>query len=431
FVRLLAAQRGLRFGLKNLKGDPSFRLATKGSDKPSEQLLREARYRALDQLAGETGAAVVALGHHRDDLAETVVMHLLRGSGPAGLGGFRPKTDRGRVTYVRPLYECSRAEILEFCRRRGLLWREDRTNRSRRWLRNRVRLDLLPLLEEQYNPRLRDILADNARWFQENEAFFESMARKALGLSRSRQQPPSALSLERLRGMELSVLARVLRIWVMAATGELYPPSGRQIEVLLELIAHPQGKGRVLCAGGVVFYCEGGRLRCERSKSARSAGIAGWVATTSQESKSLPSRAALPLFCLPAARLDLRRYNRDHQPRLFERARRRALDKTNATDLEQYFDADQIEGSLVLRHRRVGDRFRPLGAPGERKLKQFLIDCKVPQEWRDQLLLLCDARGILWVVGVRTGDRARLTAKTTNILRVRVKFERPTRRANR
>jgi tRNA(Ile)-lysidine synthase len=403
----------------------------------SEEVLRSARYMLLNAMAKEAGASVVALGHHRDDLAETVVMHFLRGSGPAGLGGFRPRAQLGGVTYIRPLYDCTRAEILGFCRRRALMWREDRTNRDKRWLRNRLRHELLPYLEKEYNPRLRDLLADNARWFQEDEDYFEARAREALGISRPKSHPPKSVPLDTLRALPPPVLARLFRVWVMAVTRRSLPPTGRQIEDLLGLIERPTSRGEVRCSGGVLFFARGDSLVCWQppEPGERFARPEEDHLPTVQPGEVQPPLLRLPSagLALPqtggqeigaadgqsGARIEIRRYDRRRQGRAFESALRRVRTETRATDLEQYFDADRIEGPLVLRNRRPGDRFHPMGALGSRRLKEFLIDFKTPAAMRDRLLLLCDAKRVLWVVGLRTADHTRLTAGTKNILRVR------------
>lgn len=230
FVRRLAQELGLPLLATKL------RLTKAEKEAASEELLRRKRYDALEHLAGEAGTAIVALGHHRDDLAETVLMNFLRGSGPAGLAGFAPKARMGRITLVRPLYDCTRAEIVEFCRRRRLGWREDSSNRDLRWMRNRVRLELLPMLERTYNWRLRDLLVDNAFWFRQDERCLEGLAREALGLAGRRRKAPRSLPLDRLAALPVAVLARLFRIWVMAAGGATAPPSGRQIQELIRLV---------------------------------------------------------------------------------------------------------------------------------------------------------------------------------------------------
>lgn len=453
FVRRLAARYGIAFhGTKLDLGKTS-----KSSQAVSEEWLREKRYEAIERLARDAGASVVALGHHRDDLAETVLMRFLRGSGPSGLGGFRPRTRRGDLTLVRPLYDCTRDDILKFCKRRGLRWRQDRTNRDTRWLRNRIRHELLPMLEKAYNPRLRDLLADNARWFQEDEAFFEAKARRVLGLSQRKGRSPRSLALATLRTVEPPVLARLFRIWVMAVSGMSLPPTGRQIEELVALVGRPTSRGEVRCAGGVTFFVQSGNLtwRFTASSESPAQGENDDLVACDRIGKTQP-----PLFRLPAEgvtllsdlgarhaapatllrtekqqivsadkrstfHIEIRRYNRRRQPRSFEKMFRRARSKIQATDLEQYFDADRIEGELVLRNRRPGDRFHPLGTAGSKKLKEFLIDEKAPAPLRPRLILLCDRNRVLWVVGHRICDPVCLTDNTESILCIRIRVSRP------
>jgi len=448
FVRRLAARYGLRFRVGNLGRLRAYRKILKMGG-ATEEFLRTTRYAMFDLLAGETGASVVALGHHRDDLAETVLMHLLRGSGPAGLGGFRATSQLGHVTFVRPLYDCTRAEILEFCKRRGLSWREDRTNRDPRWLRNRIRHEILPMLEKEFNPRLRELLADNARWFRQDEDYFEARAREALGPWPRGKRAPESVALKALRALDLPVLARLFRIWVMAATGQSSPPPARQIEDLVELVRRGDSRRHVRCRAGVTFYVERSKVICWRPPIPGQPFFRPEKGEETAAAKDQPPLLRLAgerellregKCKIPAAptrqsaepsrviELKLRRWNRRRQPKLFEQTWMHAFCGTKAADLTQYFDADQIEGALILRNRRSGDRFHPLGAPGSRKLKEFLIDFKAPARLRDRLLLLCDGRKVLWVVGLRTAHAPRLTDKTKNILSVRINFAKPTPR---
>ncbi|MCX8035952.1 MAG: tRNA lysidine(34) synthetase TilS [Candidatus Sumerlaeia bacterium] len=446
FVRQLAGRLGLPCRIRHLGRDAMYRAIIRRFG-PRESFLREQRYRAFEALAKAEGIATVALAHHRDDQAETVLMHLLRGSGPAGMGGFLPRQTIGGVTYVRPLYECAHAEICDFLRRRGLKWREDRSNSDPRWLRNRIRHELLPLLEREYNPNLRTLLADNARWFQEDEAYFTRRALDVLQMKSAAARPPQAVALKTLRGLEPPVLARLFRLWVAAVADCDHPPSGRQIEELIGLVRRPSPRACVRCAEGVEFFVDGDFVRWwspalgatvireRKSGAGETDDIAGPPQCALKEPVELPPEGKCDIAAgdlssgprkLSHLTVAIRRIKRQRQPALFRRAMEQALRATNAENLIQYFDADRIAEPLVLRNRRPGDRMHPLGAPGSRKLKEFLIDEKVPIGQRDRLLLLCDRRQILWVVGLRTSHEARLTRRTKNILCVRLRPVRAT-----
>jgi len=140
-----------------------------------ETAARRARLDFFRDAARKTGVDTVALGHHLDDQAETVLMRLLRGSGPGGLAGMLPRRSMGGLVLIRPLLEFRRDELERFLREKGVSWRTDASNRDRRFLRNRVRLDLLPLLTEGYSPRLPELLGNLARCEAERETFISGL----------------------------------------------------------------------------------------------------------------------------------------------------------------------------------------------------------------------------------------------------------------
>lgn len=438
FVRRFAKRLGFPAYVEKL---PRFRIPADGQP-VSEDALRKKRYEALGDLARKAGASVVAVGHHRDDQAETVLMNFLRGAGPAGLGGIRPRAEVFGVKVVRPLFDCTRAEIVAFCRSAGVGWREDSSNRDVQWLRNRIRRCLMPALESDYNPQLRDRLADNARWFREDDDYLERLAREALWPKGEGRRAPRSIPRARLAELEPPILARLFRLWIRAVSGAATPPTGRQIVELIDLACTKRaGRREVRCSGDIVFFVSGEDFTW-RKVPGRRRSAAGSV----ENAEGGSNREEPPLFELPgdglpvaknsttvirtgrgqaAATIELRRWNRKRQPRSFQKTMQTALSTTTPHGLEQYFDADKLEGTLVLRNRRAGDRFHPLGARGGRKLKDFLIDRKIPAPIRSRLLLLCDENRVLWLAGIQTAHFPRLTERTENILRIRVMATRP------
>ena len=174
FVRKLAKRFHVPF-YSARRGKRSF-----GKELSPEEGARKLRYEFFEKVAKRTGIRKIALGHHRDDQAETVLMRLLQGTGPRGLQGIRPVLKRNGVTYLRPLIEVGRAEILEFLRRNKAAFRKDPTNHSPRYLRNRVRHRLLPLLEREYNPRTREILIRLAETASAESAGLDEWVRNRL-----------------------------------------------------------------------------------------------------------------------------------------------------------------------------------------------------------------------------------------------------------
>lgn len=188
-----------------------------------EAAARLLRYRALEELRAETGATRIAVGHHRDDLVETVLLRLLAGAGSDGLAGIPPV--RGPV--VRPLIERSRAEIEAYLRDRGLAWLEDPSNRDPAFPRNLIRHELLPWLEQRFNPRLRDALARSAALLRDEVAWMDAEARRTLDaatLPDAGERPEVVLRLDarRLEGLPAGLQRRVLRLaWWRVLRGRL------------------------------------------------------------------------------------------------------------------------------------------------------------------------------------------------------------------
>lgn len=206
-------------------------------DASAESVWRDARHDVLVHQAKRRRAACIALAHHRDDVAETVLMRLIRGAGARGLGAFGPTSERDGVRIVRPLYDLTRNEIEQYARAQGLKWREDASNNDRDRLRNQVRHDLLPLLESEFNPSIREGLARTASTLREEDALLDELADaqwRALG--GGQRAVPRDIPLDDLRGIALPLLRRVLRFWLTAISRSDYPPSFNEVERLMELI---------------------------------------------------------------------------------------------------------------------------------------------------------------------------------------------------
>jgi len=228
FVRAFADTLGIPLEIGNAEG-------AIGPETPSlEERARQARYRFLTRTAEKHGARRIALGHHLDDQAETVLMRLLRGSGPAGLAGI-PAIREDAV--IRPLIRIPREEILEYLEKSGLRFMTDPSNRDPRFLRNRIRMELLPLLQT-YQPQIVERLTQTACILRDDEAFLSEMAGKWLKRAATRNGPAEiripAGSLIRL---PRALKNRVIRCAVRETAGSLQRVTLRHIEAVAGLAA--------------------------------------------------------------------------------------------------------------------------------------------------------------------------------------------------
>jgi len=348
-----------------------------------EAAARRARYTALEAGADRVGADRIALGHTADDQAETVLMRLLEGTGVRGLAGIPPV--RGRV--IRPLLECRRAALVEELRRAGLDWVEDPTNRDPKFLRNRIRHELLPLLAESYNPGIADALARVAALTREAVNALERTAAVELERLAAVGDGAVTLPLGALRTLPRQVAAEVLR-QAAGRLGSRAPLRAWVHRGLRRVLVEPAPR-RPFRLAGVTLEVSGPRVRLS---------LAALPALV-ERALAVPGRVELPEIgaALVATLVEAERYA------IPDEACRVA------------FDADELPPALVVRPRRAGDGVEPFGG-GRRKLKDLLIDAKVPRWERDRVPVIEAAGRTLWVAGVRRGAAAPVTAHTRRVL---------------
>ncbi len=354
-----------------------------------EAAARAARYVALERHAQRIGADRIAVGHTADDQAETVLMRMLEGAGLRGLAGIPPV--RGRI--IRPLLAVRRRALTVMLEQAGLTWHEDPTNRDLKFFRNRLRHEILPVLAAGHDADVVGALTRVAARARDAVDALEGVA--ATELARLARDDGDALTLPRdeLTALPRPVAAEVLR-QAAARLGSPAPLRAWAHRGLARILASPAPR-RALRLGGVSIEVSGALMRLERARPrplpSRSVTVPGAVALPEIgllfEARLLPAAG----YAVPAQR-----------------------DRVA-------FDADLVDGFLVVRRRRRGDRFHPFGAISERRLKTFLIDAKVPRWERDRVPLVDVADSIIWVGGLRRGAQAPITARSRRILELHLR----------
>jgi len=396
-----------------------------------ETAARQVRYAFLAGVAAQTRAASVALGHTASDQVETVIIHWLRGAGPTGLRGMlpdqtmrvwpvdlssawsaaggtppRPPGPDQTIRLIRPLLAITRAEVETYCAAHDLPFRDDLSNLDETILRNRVRCQLLPLLRE-YNPALDDTIrraatafAEVSRFLQEQvEALWPTIARTWPGVitfdRRAWQQTDPVIQ----RGLVREAVARLL--W-----GAPLDLGWEHAEAVRDLVARGVVGAETHLAHGLVAVLDHDTLALG-DPAALAVPPDGLYLTMDRLPLAVPGVTPLPGtdWVLEATRLEAA------APDMTDWA-------TRSGPRCVYMDAERAGLELALRRRRPGDRFRPLGQGGTRKLKDVFIDAHVPRRWRDSVPLLVDARDrILWVVGHRIAAEVGITVETRQVLR--------------
>lgn len=383
----------------------------------AQEVAREVRYRRFYRAAEKVGAQKIALGHNLNDQAETVLMRLLRGAGTDGLAGIPPVRE-GKI--IRPLLEITRGEIEEYLAQQGLSARLDRSNRKTRYLRNRIRMRLIPLLEKDYNPRVVELLARLAEQAREEAGFLEGAAREAYRRLAREEAADGAtgragvhLSLAGLRLEPMAIQRRVVRAALSRAKGDIRRVDFRHVEQVLELARVGRVEATLDLPGGIKARRTYTDLVIELEppgSAGPGAGPGEPAAPGEVYTLQVPGLTALPAWGLTMQAELLP----GHQ----------AGDMPSAQDPRSpvaHLDFHRLSLPLKVRARRPGDRFQPLGLRGSKKLKDFFIDLKVPRRERDHIPLVVSGEDedIVWVVGWRIDSRFKVGPQTTHVLVLR------------
>jgi tRNA(Ile)-lysidine synthase len=363
-----------------------------------EAAAREVRYDFLAETARAVAAYAVAVGHTRNDHAETVLLHLIRGSGTRGLRGLQP-VSRRRISgedlvVLRPLLEVSREATGEYCRCHGLNPRADATNLSMSSRRNRVRHRLLPHLAE-FNPGILDALVRTAGIVAQDMDWLDAeTARVWQGVAR-REGEAVVLDAAALGDLPVGAQRNLLRMAVCELAGDLTDMESRHVDEMLAALRLPAGR-RIGLPGGFWLVVDYGRYLLGRDPAA----LCPFPEITGEVQLPVPGRTSLPGWDVSADLVEP-----GQVPDEFEA-------------LTAYLDIGGVSGALTVRSRRSGDSFQPLGMGGAKKLGRFMIDAHVPRDWRDRIPVVCIGDSIAWLVGYRIDDGFRVTAATTRVLRL-------------
>ncbi len=359
-----------------------------------EMAARELRYRFLDEVMGRTDSRRIALGHHADDQAETVLLRLLRGSGSRGLGGMRLLRD-GR--YLRPLLAVGRDDITAYADARSLPFREDASNRDRAYLRNRVRHQLIPHLKEQYNPEISAVLSRTGSLLAAEDSHLERTAQEAVETVVCERSPGKIVLAARLLvDYDIAIQRRILRSVMqellhadVAADGVAVEFS--HVDAVVEILRRQSHKLGCL-TGCLSVQLMGDRLTFRGRMSApeldREVRIPG---KTEAPERGIILQSRL----LPATAF----------------ARVRPL----LGGWRVAFDANAADG-LRLRNHRPGDRVQPLGMTGHKKVSDLLVDAKRPRIDRGEVVVLARGREVAWVAGLCLADGFKVRSRSEHMV---------------
>ena len=353
-----------------------------------EAAARAVRYRFLERAADRGRASRIATGHTADDQAETVLLNLLRGAGPAGLAGIPPV--RGRI--IRPLLGVSRSEVERYCEAQKLTYRLDRSNLDTTFTRNRVRNEVLPALR-QIQPRVGASLCRLAEIMREENGFMAEQAANALREIGAQRPGEVGIACGPFASLPRAMQRRVLRAAIAKLKGDELDIELERVDALLSLAVSGQSGAVVELPGGVRGERSYGELVIAPAVAREEVSTAEWT---------LPIPGSISISELG---LEL--------SAALSRARR-----PPSHPMKALVDARAVTSPLKVRTRRAGDRFTPFGMRRSVKLQDFFVNSKVPRAQRVRVPLVLSEDEIIWVVGYRISDRFKVREGTRQTIRL-------------
>ena len=352
---------------------------------------RRIRFRFFSDLLQKHRASKIALGHHADDQVETVLLRLLRGCGLQGLKGMKP-IRQGKV--IRPLLERWREEIESFARANGVPYLQDTSNLEGNYLRNRIRLSLIPSIEEKFQPNFRAVLMKTSAILREEDDYLESEAEGAYQKIVRAEQGSLVFNFPEFQSLHRSIQRRVLQKMLVRMDGQ--EEEWVDVDLIHRRIRQPTPSfvqdlpyGLFVERRYDAVFLKKGRIE-----------------------PTQPFEVVLPL----PGRTSIREIGREVV--LEELKRDNSFESYEGLPNIAFIDYEMLQLPLKMRNFRPGDRFQPLGLKGAQKLKKFFIDHKVPRQDRMKVPLLLSGERIVWVAGYRIDERVKVTRKTKRILKV-------------
>lgn len=388
FVKKLAAKYGLHF--HHTQADVA--QYAKEYNLGTEVAARIMRYQFFEKAAKVAHADVIATAHHSEDNAETLLMNLMRGSGITGLAGIPPRRDIDRkLSYIRPILWLSKKEIEHYAKVRSLEWREDESNASLNFTRNKIRHELLPLLRSDYSPGLTEVLNRTTTLMREAQEF---IAERIIHIMKQGVREVSKHSFAIQIGMFDSIKD--------FAKGELIQASLRSYLHMQPISMHAIDSILAMAKGPA-----GGRLDITKEL---------FVIRDREELIFSRPEQVIELF-VPVNKVG--QFTSNGISYTGEIADPRSVN-FGEHPLIEYFDADLLPEQLVIRHWRDGDRITPIGMDGSMTVSDFLTNAKVNVADKRKVLVLCSADEVLWIIGYRIHNGFKVTQKTESIIRVKM-----------
>lgn len=358
---------------------------------------RKARYDYFMELKNRINAQKIALAHNSNDNAETIIMRIIRGTGLDGLEGIKPVRDG---IFIRPLINISRKEIEKYCKDRNINPRIDKTNLEKCYTRNKIRLDLIPYVEKNFNKdfvntinRFSEIITKDNEYIK--EVSFEKYKKHCI------IHKNKIIINKNLFNEHEAIVTRVIRKCIIKMKGNLQNINKKDIYDIISL--QKKGTGKKIILSDDILICNSYNdiyIYDKKFLNTHNNIQINIDINSEKVIKSQGIKIKTEVIEDDIQNIDLCK-----------------------NDYIKYFDMDKINGNIIFRYRKTGDKFNPLGMTKYKKLKDLFIDLKIPKEERNSIPLICFGEEIAWVVGYKLSNKFKIDKNTKKILKIQIERE--------
>jgi len=403
-----------------------------------EEAARHVRYEFYHNTAKTNGFNKIALGHHLEDNAELILMHLFRGSGPLGISGIPPirKFKENDIRIIRPFIELSKTQIFDFLRENNIEYVTDKSNQDSSHLRNNIRNDLLPLLKTAYNPKIIETLNRLSSIVRSEEKWMDDIIEPLYKQTVTRLKTGSiTLSVSNLNQLSIAAQRRIIRKAIGEVKGNIRRITFTHVDSIIALAIDSPNQSSLDFPDRIRALKEGNHLLIlQEMKPLRD--------ITNKENNTISGvyeyKIDDPLGVYPAGNELVENADNSANPgESFQNGKHKSifikeinahlkfakaqmqdiLDVKQTNQQSAFFDYDSLNFPLVLRNFMPGDRFTPMGMSGTQKVKKYFIDHKIPKNMRADIPVLLSNGKIIWVVGHRIDETVKVTSTTRNVLK--------------
>ncbi|AND86172.1 tRNA lysidine(34) synthetase TilS [Clostridium tyrobutyricum] len=355
---------------------------------------RKVRYEFFNEVKKEVGAQKVAIAHNANDQAETVLMRIMRGTGLEGLTGIKAVRDH---EFIRPLINTTRCEIENYCKEENLNPQIDKTNLETIYSRNKIRLELIPYIEKNFNKDIINTINRLSDTIKVDNNYLDSIAKEKFKKYCDTCPEKVIISKEAFLEDE-AIVSRILRLSLRDVCGNLYDFEKIHIYDIMRIQKHSTGK-QIMLPNRIIVSNDYGDMII--SKNIKKAKMSNDIYVLHEGINNISNNCAVYIesYC------------------------NEGIKNISKNKFIQYFDYDKIKGNIILRNRKEGDKFIPIGMKGSKKLKNMFIDLKISKERRNDIPLICFGKSIAWVVGYRMGELFKIDKHTKKILAIEFEGE--------